>query len=159
MDLKQIILDKIELKNTTALSQLITQNFRTQRMLNSMDLDNPATELRFQHFLRGLRQLVSEYKIKEGMDVMITIIETTFDAWGYEISRQECFLLYHLKDLGKFRIKDDKYFSQMEEQWATFKDYKMEKDEFKQSLKDLKNIKFIDLRRGAITFNPVVVLR
>lgn len=159
MDLKQIILDQIEIKNTTALSQLLTQNLRTLRMLNGMEIENPVTEFKVQHFLRGLKPLVSEYKAKEGMDIIVSLIEIVLKQWGYEMSRPECFVIYQLKDLGKFRIKDDKLFTQLQSEWSQYKDYSMDSEEFKQSLKDLKNIKFIDLRRGAITFNPVVILR
>lgn len=128
-------------------------------MLNGMEIDNPVTEFKVQHFLRGLKPLVSEYKTKEAMDIIVSLIGIVLKQWGYEISKAECFVIYQLKDLGKFRIKDDKLFTQLQAEWSNFKEYTMDSEEYKQSLKDLKNIKFIDLRRGAITFNPVVILR
>ena len=159
MDLKQNILDKVELKNTVGLSQLITRNIKTTSILNSIELDTPVTEIRIQHFLRGLKPLVSEFKQKQAMDAIVTVIETLFETWGYEFSRGECFLIYHLKDLGKFRLKDDKFFTQLEGEWKQHKDYVLDQSEFKQSLKDLKNLKFLEYRRGTIIFNSVIVLR
>ena len=159
MDIKEKILEKIELKSTVSLSQLITKNFKTERMLNSMELATPVTIFRIQHFLRGLSSIVSEFKKQEAMSAIVKIIQTVFEQWEYEFTEQECFVIYHLKDLGKFRLKDDKFYTQLENEWSTFSIYRMDKSEFEQSLKDLKNLKVIDLRRGTIMFNPTVILQ
>lgn len=159
MDIKQAILEKVEIKNTTGLSSLISQNLSSQKRLNSMDLDQAVVELKIQHFLRGLRPLVSEYKAKEGMDAIVTIIRTLFEQWGYEFGPEECFVLYHMKDFGKFRIKDDKFYNDLQTEWSKFNEYRIEKNELKQILTDFKNLKFLEYRRGTIIFGLMVVLR
>lgn len=159
MDIKQAILDEVELKNVSALSQLITENLKNQRELNSMQLDKPVVEFRIQHFLRGLKPLVSEFKKTEAMDAITKIISTLLGQWEYDLSPQECFVLYHIRDLGKFRLKDDKLFAQLQTEWSVHKDYVIDKNELKQILKDFKNIKFIDYRKGTVVFNTTVVLR
>lgn len=159
MDIKAEILEVVPLKNVTGLSVLITENLKTQRELNSMELEKPVVELRIQHFLRGLRPLVSEYKKKEAMEAITKIISTLFGIWDYDFTESESFVLHHLRDMGKFRIKDDKLYAQLQSEWGEYKEYFLEKNEFKQVLKDFKNLKLLEYRKGTVIFNTSVVLR
>lgn len=159
MDLKEKILEKIEIKNEMALSTLLNKNLTLQRNLNSMTLEKPVVEFKIQHFLRGLDSIVSEMKKQDAMEAKMLIIQTLFENWDYSLSLPECFVIYQLRDLGKFRLKDDKFMQQLTPLWQSFPDYELDKTELKQSLKDLKNLKVLDYRKGTIIFVSSMILR
>ena len=152
------ILGDIQLKNQAKFSKLLSQCMVLQRMLNSMDLDNPVYEFKIQKFFKELPPLLSEYPRKERMSLILELSQNIFKHFGYELSLSECFVLFELREIGKFRLKDDKFFATLDKSWQEYSDYRLDKDEFKYALKELKNIKLIDLRRGAIMMSPEVVL-
>lgn len=159
MNLKEKMIEKVALKNEKGLASLLIKNLSEQKNLNGMGLEQPVSELRIQHFLRGLAPLVSELNQKRAMEVKLLMIQTLFDHWDYSLSLVECFVIYNLKDLGRFRLKEDKLFNQLMEQWSSYPDYKVERSDLKQILKDLKNLKVIELRRGTVLFASSMILR
>lgn len=152
------ILERLDIKNKAALSHLLSQSLTTHRRLNSVDLAEPVSVFKMPAFLKGVNSLLTEVPKKMMPHKAVEILFTCFEIFGYDVSKQECFLLYNLRDLGKFRIKDQKLFTELEAQWGEFQEYRVEKSDFKVMLRELKNIKFIEMRRGAITLVEQVVL-
>jgi hypothetical protein len=144
------IVEKVDIKNKSGLSQLLGSSIKYIRMLNSMELTEPVIEFRLVFFLKGIKPILNEVPNKDVGISAVNIIQTTFDIFGYSLSEEECFLLYALKDMGKFKVKDSKLFSDLENEWGGYPQFKMEKQEFKHALNELKNIKIIDVRRGAV---------
>lgn len=159
MNVKEHILERVQISNEKALSNLLVQNLKTQTRLNSQTLEKPIYELKIQHFLRSLTPLVGEFKKKEAMKKMVDIIACFFDYWDYELSAEECFMLYQLKDKGSFRLKDQTFFQELQKKWQEYPEYEVDESDFKQSLKDFKNLRLIELRRGSFTFSNLITLR
>jgi len=155
---KQEILERIELGNETGLAHLIQNSMTVRRMLNGMTLIEPRVEFKLQTFFQGLKPILNEIPKKESTRKAIEIIQVTFDVFGFELSLEECAVLYELKELGKFRIKDDKLLADLETAWNDTPELRVGKAEFRQILKDLKNTKIIDLRRHAITLPDHLML-
>ncbi len=158
MNYKQLILEEIDIKNTSGLSILIDNSTTVLRMLNSMELDNPVLEFRVPKFLKGLKALLNEVPANKIPEVVVHILQTCFKHLGIELTDQECFVLYQLRDLGKFRLKDAKLLQDLEKQFGQFPQYKVDKTELKHVLYELKAIKLIDVRRGSITLTEQITI-
>ena len=147
------VLNGIVLKNEQKFMSHLNQCLTSIKRLNSMEVDHAVYELQIQKFLRGLGPLLSEFKNKDRMSIIINLIKNLFAFYEYELEPEECYILYHLKDLGKFRIKDDTLFNDLQKSWKEFPDYELEKSDFKDAVKGLKNVKLIDSRKGSITMS------
>lgn len=156
--MKQHILDKVAINNTTGLSQLLSQTMTTMRMLNNMPLPEPVVELKIHRFLKGLKPILSEVNNKQVGKQAVEIIQASFEAFGIELSPAECFVIFQLRDLGKFRIKDSKLYSDLEKEWGTHPELRIDKSQFKYTLYELKNIKVIDVRRGSVTLSEQIII-
>lgn len=156
--LKEQIIERLEIKNEVGLSHLLTNCMVVHKMLNNMVLDNPVTEFKIPKFLQGIKPILNEVSKKEFMLNVVEIIKIVFDSFDYELSDEEIFILYSLRDLGRFKIKDSKLLSDLEKEYSQYPAYKVEKAEFKQILRELKNVGLIDLRRGAIMLSERVML-
>lgn len=82
-----------------------------------------------------------------------------FNTLNVEVTKEECFIFFHLRDLGKFRTKEDKVFNELKGEWGIHKDFKLEKEDFEEAVRELKNHGFIGHRRGTITLSESTVFR
>ena len=84
---------------------------------------------------------------------------TIFDEFDINVSPEEAFIIFNLKDLGKFRTKDKKLLNDLKGFWGTHKEYALEDSDFNETLRELKNVGLIDFRRGAITLPENLVIK
>ena len=158
IDIKSAVLEEVAIKNEVKLSHLLANSIKQIRMINNVMLGTPVLELKLQIFLKGIELVLSEVSKKEKMELILKIMVVTFSKIGFEISDKEAFVLYEIRDLGKFRLKDSKLFSDLEKSWNASPDYRVDKSEFKVIINELKNIKFIDTRRGSITLGESIII-
>lgn len=114
---------------------------------------------KFADFMAGFRDFENHFgkdkKYKSGVHALSAIT----NELGFEFEDKELFILYHIKDLGKFRTKESKLFDELSKIWPTYKEFKLEKDELTYALKDLMRAKFIEYRRGNVTLNKNIIVR
>ena len=114
---------------------------------------------RLGEFYKGFVSFQNEYgkenKYLAGVDALMAICEEL----GVDIEKEECFILYHLRDLGKFRMKETKLFDELQKQWQKHKDFELDKQDFSYALRSLMKMKFIDYRRGNLHVNPSIIFR
>lgn len=158
VNLKEEIIEQLELKNETHVSHLITNSFTTHKLLNNMLLEKPRTEFKIPKFLLGIKPIVNEIPKRDIMDKTVQLIVLVLEKIGIELSPEEAFVLYQLKDLGKFRLKDSKLFQDLEKEYSTHSAFRVEKSEFKQILIELKNVGLIELRKGSIMLSERVMI-
>ena len=96
-----------------------------------------------------------EKRYDAGTHALMTIL----NQLGVDIEKEDCFILFHVRELGKFRIREEKLFKELTELWARYKDYKLEPNDFSYALKDLMRKKLIGYRRGNVTLNESVLIR
>ena len=122
-------------------------------------LENPNLVFKLDTFFKGFPLFINEFgkdkKYRAGVHALKTILENL----GVDIEEEDCFILFHVRDLGKFRKREEKLYAELTELWGRYKDYKLEKQDFSYSLKELMRKKLIGYRRGNITFNPSVLIR
>jgi len=154
---KEEILENIELANKDALSKLIDNNVTILRTLNQMPLPEPIAEFKVMKFLKEMEPVLNQVAAKQKPTIASDIIRLTLEQFGVSLDEKESFVLFQLRDLGRFRIKDDKLFKDLEKQWGQFPSYRVEKSEFKYVLYELKKVGLIEIRRGTITLSEQIV--
>lgn len=79
-----------------------------------------------------------------------------------ELDEKDLFLLFHLRDLGKFRIREDKLLKEVQSLW-TLPQYKQftidNKQDFAASMRALRDSDAINYRRGNMTLNQTIIVR
>lgn len=125
-----------------------------------LELENPNIIFKLDVFFKGFSPFNNELGKNRKYDAGVTALMLICEQLGVEITKEECFILFHIKDLGKFRLREDKLRGELEELWkGPYKDYKLEGHDFSYALKDLMRSKFINYRKGNLHLNPSVHLR
>jgi len=96
-----------------------------------------------------------EKKYLAGSEALMLICEEL----QIDVDEKECFILYHIRDLGKFRKRESELLSELNSLWAQFPDYRLEGRFFSMALKNLMRSKLIQYRKGNLHLNPSVLLR
>lgn len=109
----------------------------------------------FEGLAKSLNETVKEKKLLVGVE----ILEVVLDELGFEIEKEDAFLIYHLRDLGKFKITDKKLKEQLKGMWGQYKDYVLTDQEFSRTLKILMKMGLIDFRKGNLTLKKEVLIR
>ena len=122
-------------------------------------LKNPNIIFKMDTFFKGFPLFINEFgkdkKYEAGSHALMTI----FEVLGVEIEKQDCFILFHIRDLGKFRIREEKLYKELDEVWTKYRDFRLEPLDFSYALKDLMRKKLIGYRRANITTSPSVLIR
>jgi hypothetical protein len=110
-------------------------------------------------FLKDLPKSINGIKRSElygkGADLLCLCLNTL----NVEITKEECFVFFHLRELGKFRTKEDIVFKELKSEWGLHRDYALEEDDFYEAVRELKNHGLIGHKRGTITLNDATVFR
>ncbi len=94
-------------------------------------------------------------KYVAGAEVLYLI----FEELQVDIDESECFILYHIRDLGKFRKREAELLKELTNLWQQFPDYRLGDRDFSKALKNMMRNKLIQYRKGNLHLNPSVLLR
>ncbi len=110
-------------------------------------------------FFKELPKTLNGIKRSELYKKGAKLLSLIFNKLDVEVSEKECFVLFHFRDLGKFRTKEAKAFNELKTEWGLHKDFSLDEPDFLEAVRDLKNHGFISHRRGAITLSEACVFR
>jgi hypothetical protein len=158
-NIKANILEKLELKNEKSLSWLLDECINRKTALNKVPGEEDTFEFRYQKFLKGMDTILNGQGKNNAPHVAVKILITVMEEFKIDISEEEAFIIYNLRDLGKFKEKDKKLFGNLKGQWGSLKAYALEETEFNETLRELKNVGLLELRKGAISLPQNVVVR
>lgn len=155
------ILEKIPFEQKELFHKLLLKSIHVSRETSEdQELENPNIIFKLDAFFKGFSPFNNELGKNRKYDAGVSALMTICDVLGIEIEKEECFILFHIRDLGKFRLREDKLRKELEELWrGPYKDYKLEGHDFSYALKDLMRKKFINYRRGNLHLNPSVLIR
>jgi len=118
-----------------------------------------TVSFKLQKFFDGFTGLQNQYgkdkKYQAGAEALFNILEEL----QVDVDESECFILYHLRDMGKFRKKEADLLKELKALWGNFPVYAMEDRPFSKTLKSLMRNKLIQYRKGNIHLNPSTLLR
>ena len=108
---------------------------------------------------KGFSPFINEHGKDKKYESGVEALSVICDKLGVEIEKSECFILFHIRDLGKFRMKESKLHDELKSLWGQYKHYKLEDRDFSYALKSLMRNRFINYRRGSLHLNPTVLIR
>jgi hypothetical protein len=158
-DLHREIIESVDFTAMDKFTELIQKSVTPAFIAGE---DNPNMEsisLKLGILLEGLSFFANskgkELSMKVGADTLLSIVQ----ALQFEMDPEEAFLLFSLRNLGKFRKKESDLHKELKAHWKKFPEYEMGDQDFSHSLKSLMRDKFIQYRKGSIHLNPSFVIR
>jgi hypothetical protein len=154
------ILEKLDYENKDKLSALLYKVIEEVRF----DEEEPypiykevliRLDILFDGFSPWINNYGKDKKYESGVEILGLICEEL----GIEVEKSECFILFHLRDLGKFKMRESKLINDLRPIWGQYKHYKLEDGEFSYALKCLMRNKLIHYRKGNLQLNQTVLVR
>jgi hypothetical protein len=118
--------------------------------------DNMA--LKLDRFFAGFSPWNNECGKGNIMEAGVKVLCAICDALDIEVTPEECFILFHLREQGKFRKKESDLHKELKILWRQHKQFAMEDGDFSYALKNLMRKKFINYRRGNLHINNTVII-
>ena len=112
-------------------------------------------DLFFKNFGSFLNECGKDKKLESGVVALMAIAEEL----QIDINPSEAFVLFHLRDLGKFKIREAKLLSELKSIWGQYKEYQLDEEGLTDALHTLSNERLIDYRKGNMSYCPTVILR
>lgn len=110
-------------------------------------------------FYEGLKKILNQFPTEKRAALGIQTITIIFEELYLEVEKEDVFLYYQLKDLGKFKIKDHKLKEDLKILWKTHKEFELNDQEFAYSIKELMRKGIIDYRKGSINLKKSILVR
>ncbi len=156
----ETILGKVDITAMDKLKILLQKSI-TKAIIPESD-PKPYIEtisFKFGQLLEGIEHLASS-KGKEnqqalGTDLLMAILE----GLQLNVDEAECFLLFQLRKLGRFRKRESEFLTELKGLWKTYPDYELADQDFSRALKSLMREKLILYRKGSIQVNTSFILR
>lgn len=109
---------------------------------------------------KGLTPFINEYGKDKKYEAGVEALSTICEELGLDIDKEECFILFHIRDLGKFRKKESELLDELKPLWkGQYQDFALSDQDFSYALRGLMQKKFIDYRRGNLHLKPSVIIR
>jgi len=109
----------------------------------------------FKNFSPFIYELGKDKKYESGVEALYVIC----NELGIEIDKSECFILFHLRDQGKFKIKESKLLNQLKNLWPQYKHYALKDQDFSRALRNLRDERVIEYRKHALVPVPTLLIR
>lgn len=110
-------------------------------------------------FYIGLQKVMNDVPKSDRLRLGVETLMIIFEELGHEIEKEDAFILYHLRDQGKFRLKESKLRDQLKNAWGEHKEYRLEDQDLSKALKEMMRMGIIDYRKGSLTVKPNVIIR
>lgn len=155
------ICEKLDFKKQDKLKDLI---FKSLKVADDAEKSTYAVydnlKFNFHDFFIAFKEFENELGKDKKYNCAVMVLKEITDELGFEFEDNHLFVLYHLKDLGKFKIRESKLYSDLETVWSKgYHTYKLEVNNLTYILKDLMRAKFIEYRKGNIAMNKTILVR
>lgn len=156
----QGILDKVELSAMDKFESLL---HRSISIAIIPDHDpKPYIEtvsFKFGILLEGLDTFANSKGKTSAQVVGTNLLMAILEGLQFEMDESDCFILFQLRKLGKFRKKESELLGELKRLWKTYPDYELSDGDFSRALKFLMREKLILYRKGSIHVNTSFILR
>jgi hypothetical protein len=89
----------------------------------------------------------------------IECLDVTLNELGLEIEKEDAFIIHHLRNLGKFKIREAKLRDQLNGLWGQYKEYALNDQDFSHTIKSLMRMGIIDYRKGNLSLKKNFIIR
>ncbi len=112
------------------------------------------TDVFFDELKKITNDVTNEKKFLLGVETLFI----TLEELGLPVEKQDAFIVYQLKDLGKFKIKDKKLLSDLKGLWGQYKEYTVEESDFMYTIKNLMRMGIVNYRKGNLNLKQSIVI-
>lgn len=154
------IMEKINFKRKDEFFKLLEKSLAiahedTKTTYSTHDNMVFRTGVLFAGFSPFHNELGKNKKYESGVEALSVICEELL----IEVEKSELFVLFHIRELGKFRKKESDLLKELKSIWGQYPAYKIEDCDFSYALKNLMRLKFIEYRKGNLHLNKNVIIR
>ncbi len=154
------IIEKIEFRKKQNFETLIKKCIHVSNdSSTSTYAVHPNIVFKLDSFFKGFPSFVNEFGKDKKYLAGVHAIGVICEALGLEIEPEESFVLFHLRDLGKFRKSEKELAKELKNIYSNYKEFTLEGVELTYALKSLMKKKFIDYRRGNLHLKPSLIIR
>jgi hypothetical protein len=154
------IVEKVEIRKKDKFKELLKKCLHESTDTGKVSgSEHPNVVFKQELFLKGFSALINESDKDKNYSLGAESIFKMLEELGLEMEKEECFILHHLRDLGKFRKKDTDLLAELKPLWKQNAEYILEDGEFSYALKSLMRKRFITLRKGNLYLNPNIIIR
>lgn len=109
-------------------------------------------------FFKGLAKLTNDVPKEKRLAIIIDTLNIALSELGIDLDDGEIFIVYHLRDKGKFRMKESKLKDELKGEWGQNKEYALCDLDFSYALKSLMRTGIIEYRKGNLSLKPGFVI-
>lgn len=160
LEIVETAMERKLVHNEQKLSRLLTKSFSVvKESIEEKGEDMADVHFKIAPFFKEIDGVMHGVKHSKLYGNAAELLYLLFTKLSVEVEKEELFIWFHFRDLGKFRKKDDKAFEELKGEWGVHKDYKMDRSDFDYALIQLKNHGILNIRRGSITIPETTVFR
>lgn len=153
------ILEKTDFSAADKFEDLIKRTISKAMIESENRPDLFSVSFKFGTLLQEMNSFAASTGKEHTLNLGTKTLMIITNALQFELEESEAFLLFQLRQLGKFRKKESDLHNELKKLWKQYPEYEMENQEFSRSLKNLMREKFIEYRRGNIKINPAFIIR
>lgn len=112
------------------------------------------TNLFFESLAKVSNAIPNDKKLLLGVETLKIVLEEL----GFAVEPEDAFILFHLRALGKFKIKDVKLREQLQGIWPQYKEFTLDEQSFAHAIKTIRRMGLIEYRKGSLTLNQNIVV-
>ncbi|EQC47283.1 hypothetical protein [Bacteriovorax sp. Seq25_V] len=114
---------------------------------------------KFGPMLEGLESLAGSKGKDKTLIVGTQMLAAIFNGLELNVDDAECFLLFQLRKLGRFRKRESDLLAELKRLWKDYPEYELSDIDFSKALKSLMREKLLLYRKGNIQLNTSFVIR
>ncbi|WP_127716827.1 hypothetical protein [Halobacteriovorax sp. HLS] len=153
------IVEKIDIARKDKLTRLLNDCIKVSKdTQTSTYADHDNVLFKLDLFFPGFEKISNDITKDKRLPIGVQALYTIFWALGLEIDQEEAFILYHLRNQGKFRLKEEKLKKDLKGMWGQHKEFALEDQDFSHALKSMMRMGIIDYRKGNLSLKKGVLI-
>ncbi len=141
------------------LNNCIYQYYNENEADKESQREYKSVVFKLSYFYKNFSPFVNAYGKDKKYDAGVEALFCIAQELKIEIDKSECFILFHLRNLGKFKIKESKLLMELKGLWGQYKEYALDDQSFSAALRTLRDERLISYRKGSLSVSPTIIIR
>ncbi|MGK0367349.1 MAG: hypothetical protein ACI9QD_000483 [Thermoproteota archaeon] len=156
----QVITEKVPLARKEKVSSLLKRCIRESKDTSKSTYAIHENILfKIDTFFIELSKVLNDIPKAQRIPLGVETLRIVLEELGVDIIKEEAFILYHLRDLGKFKIRDTKLKQELKIAYNQYKEFTVEESDMPHTIKDLMRMGVIEYRKGLLAISKNLVIR
>ena len=159
LEVIQTIVDRVPFENKDKVKSFLNSCIKVSKDTNiSTYAIHENVHFKTYDFFKGLNKLTNDITKTKRLSMVIDTLSIALEELGIDLDPGELFIVYHLRDQGKFRMKETKLKEQLLGAWGENKEYALCDLDFSYALKALMRIGILEYRKGNLSLKPGFII-